>query len=369
MIADEPRPLAEIPTPFVVANGPAVRRNVARVASYAAAHGLAVRPHAKTHKSLDVGRMQLEAGAAGLTVAKVGEAEVFAAICADLLLAYPVVDGAKARRLAAVAEGRAVRSVVDSDLGVRVLAEAARERGVEIGLLVDLDVGNGRTGCPSAVEAARLAKIVAGSKGVRFDGVFCYPGHVGGAAERQASLLGPVSDRLATLLDLLKTEGLKAAIVSGGSTPSLFQSHLVPQVTEIRPGTTVYNDVNTLAGGYCGLEDCAARVTATVVSTAVAGQVVIDAGSKTLTADRCGPAPDRGFGLVVEYSGATVRALNEEHGMVDVSRCATAPRLGQRVSIVPNHVCPCINLHDAFWWTEDGATARPLPVDARGRVA
>jgi D-serine deaminase-like pyridoxal phosphate-dependent protein len=363
------RPLTDIPTPFVLVHGPTVRRNIGRVASYAKAHGLAVRPHSKTHKSLFVGRTQLDAGAIGLTIAKVGEAEVFAAICDDLLLAYPVVDPAKAARLAAVAEGRTVRAAVDSELGVRTLAEAARARGVTLGLLVDLDIGNGRTGCPSAAEAHRLARLMAETPGVRFDGVFYYPGHVGGPAERQAAMMAQVSDRVAGLLDLLRSDGLEAGIVSGGSTPTLFHSHLDPHLTEIRPGTNIYNDVNTIAGDYCDLDDCAARVTSAVVSTAAAGQVVIDAGSKTLTSDRCGPDPDRGYGLVVEYPEAHVRALNEEHGMVDVSRCATAPRLGERVTVVPNHVCPCVNLHDVFWWTEDGETARPMPVDARGKVA
>lgn len=362
-------PLADIPTPFVLVDGPTVRRNVERVASYAEEHGLAVRPHAKTHKSRFVGRMQLEAGATGLTVAKVGEAEVFSGICDDLLLAYPVVDAAKARRLAAVAEGRRVRAAVDSTLSVQALAAAARERGVELGLLVDLDVGHGRTGCPSAAEALRLARAIAETGGVRFDGVFYFPGHVGGPYGGQSSALAPVAERVGELLGLLKAEGLEASVVSGGSTPSLFQSHLDPHLTEVRPGTSVYNDVNTLAGGYCELADCATRVVATVVSTAAAGQVVIDAGSKTLTSDRCGPDPGRGFGLVVEYPASVVRALNEEHGMVDVSGCASAPRLGERVTVVPNHVCPCVNLHDAFWWTEDGETARAAPVDARGRVA
>lgn len=363
------RPLAEIPTPFVLVHGPTVRRNIERVTSYAKTHGLAVRPHSKTHKSLFVGRMQLDAGAIGLTVAKVGEAEVFAALCDDLLLAYPVVDPAKAARLAAVAEERTVRAAVDSEVGVRTLAEAALARGVTIGLLVDLDVGNGRTGCATSAEALRLARLIAETPGVRFDGVFYYPGHVGGPAERQAAMMAQVSGRVGELLDLLRSDGLEAGIVSGGSTPSLFHSHLDPRLTEIRPGTNVFHDVNTIAGGYCGLDDCAARVTATVVSTAAAGQVVIDAGSKTLTSDRCGPDPDRGYGLVVEHPDAHVRALNEEHGMVDVSRCATAPRLRERVTIVPNHVCPCVNLHGVFWWTEDGETARLMPVDARGRVS
>jgi D-serine deaminase-like pyridoxal phosphate-dependent protein len=139
-------------------------------------------------------------------------------------------------------------------------------------------------------------------------------------------------------------------------------------MTEARPGTYVYHDMNGVHGGYATLADCAARIHCTVVSTAVPGQFVIDAGSKTLTQDRCGPAPDSGFGYVVEYPSAKIVKLTEEHGQVDCRACDRAPKVGDRVTVIPNHICPCINLQDRVWWREDGEAPQPIDVDARGRV-
>jgi D-serine deaminase-like pyridoxal phosphate-dependent protein len=196
----------------------------------------------------------------------------------------------------------------------------------------------------------------------------CYPGQVVQSSEAQADPLAQVAARLEEAIDLWRRAGLPVEIVSGGSTPSAFQSHLVPQYTEIRPGTYIFNDTNTVRGGYCGWEDCAARIVATVVSDAVPNQVVLDAGSKTLTSDLCGWARESGHGFIVEYPDARISKLSEEHGQVDVSRCDRRPALGERVTIVPNHICPCVNLQDVVWWTENGGPLQPLPVDARGRV-
>ena len=165
------------------------------------------------------------------------------------------------------------------------------------------------------------------------------------------------------------TTGLQARIVSGGSTPTAFQSHLVPEYTEIRPGTYIYNDMNTVRGGYCRLDDCAARIVCTVVSTAVPGQVVIDAGSKTLTSDRCSPAPDSGHGYVVEYPEAVITRLSEEHGQIDIRACSQRPQIGERVTVIPNHICPCVNLQDArLVARRRQGELRELPIDARGRL-
>jgi D-serine deaminase-like pyridoxal phosphate-dependent protein len=126
--------------------------------------------------------------------------------------------------------------------------------------------------------------------------------------------------------------------------------------------------MNSVHGGFASLDDCAARVIATVVSTAVPGQVVIDAGSKALTSDRCGPAPESGHGHIVEYPRAKVTKLSEEHGQVDVRGCDRSPKVGERLTVIPNHICPCVNLQDNVWWREDGEPPRAIPVEARGKV-
>jgi D-serine deaminase-like pyridoxal phosphate-dependent protein len=358
----------DLPTPAILIDADAVRRNIERMAKYAREHNLRLRPHTKTHKSALLGKMQVEAGAAGLTVAKAGEAEVMATATDDLLVAYPAADPRRCATLAMLARGRTVRVAVDSPAAADTLSGAAGAAGSTIGVLIDLDVGLHRTGVQTPGEALALARHVSRRPGLRLDGIVFYPGHVGGPPAAQEDKLRTVDAKLAQTIDLWADNGFQAQIVSGGSTPTAFQSHLVTRMTEMRPGTYVYHDMNGLRGGYASLDDCAARVVATVVSTAVPGQFVVDAGSKTLTTDRCGPAPDSGHGLVVEYPRAKIAKLTEEHGQVDATACERLPKVGERVTIVPNHICPCINLQDQVWWREDGEPPRAIPVDARGKV-
>jgi len=359
---------ASFATPLLVVDAAAVRSNLQRMVEYCRQHDLALRPHAKTHKSRKLARLQLEAGAAGLTVAKVGEASVMAQTGADLLLAYPAVDDARTRRVAEIARHNTIRVAIDSRLAADRLASAARRLGTQIGILVDLDVGMGRTGVQTPQAALALAQHVDRAAGIRFDGLMCFPGHIWGQPDSQAPQMEEISAKLDETLYRCQEHGLEASIVSGGSTPTALQSHLVPELTEIRPGTFVYYDWNCVTGGYCRIEDCAARIVATVVSDAVPNQVVIDAGSKTLTSDRCPWDPDSGHGHLVEYPDAKIAKLHEEHGQVDVSGCRQRPSIGERVTVIPNHICPCVNLQDHFWWHDDGQLER-LPVEARGKLS
>ena len=354
-------------TPYVCIDRDVLWRNLDRLATYAAAHGLKLRPHAKTHKSRKIAVWQLERGAIGLTVAKPSEAEVFADICDDLLLAYPIVDAARADWVAQLAHRVDMKVAVDSEHAVTVLSRAAMAAGETIGVLVDLDVGLHRTGVQSPSAAVELAQVIERSPHLELRGLFCYPGHVWVAAHSQQSALNAVAEQLEAVLEVWKRHGLSAAIVSGGSTPTAYQSHLVRHLTEIRPGTYPFNDMNTVLGGYATLDECAARIIVTVVSDAVFGQVVIDAGSKTLAADRCISGPESGYGYVVEYPEARISKLSEEHGQVDVSRCAARPKIGERLSVIPNHICPCINLQDRVWMKIAERQYEPLAIEARGR--
>jgi D-serine deaminase-like pyridoxal phosphate-dependent protein len=353
-------------TPSMVIDAKTVYRNIERLAQYAEEHDLDVRPHSKTHKSRQLAALQMSAGAIGLTAAKVGEAETMADVADDILLAYPAIDPARTARLVQLAEHVTVRVAMDSTEGAKRLGEAANRHSATIGILVDLDVGLGRTGVQSASAALKMAQYIDATPGLRLDGLFCYPGHINMPAAEQQAALAAVSDKLAETLRLWSDHGLQARIVSGGSTPTAFQSHLVPDYTEIRPGTYIYNDMNTVRGQFCSLDDCAARLVATVMSTAVPGQVVIDAGSKTLTSDLCGPAPDSGYGHVLEYPEARIVKLSEEHAQVDVRSCASAPHLGERVTVIPNHICPCVNLQDSVWWRDEDGQLQELTIDARG---
>jgi D-serine deaminase-like pyridoxal phosphate-dependent protein len=365
------RPLVrveEIPTPFLRIRPRVVADNIARMAQYAKSKGLSLRPHAKTHKSLRVAAMQLDAGAIGLTVAKPSEAEVMAQVCHDLLIAYPIVQPAAAQRVANLAaQGNRMTVAVDSLAAAQNLAQAAMSAGVTIDLLVDVNLGFGRTGIGELESVLTLAQFIHATPGIEFAGIFCYPGNVMGPPDTQHDALSLQSERLIEVKSALLSVGLSPRIVSGGSTPTGVQSHFNPQLTEIRPGTYVYNDRMCVTGGHATFDQCAAIVIATVVSDAVPGQVVVDAGSKMLTSD--GALHVDGHGHVLEFPEAVIRRLSEEHGMIDVSACPKPPVIGQRISIVPNHICPCINLTDATYWANDEDNVAEIDwVDARGCV-
>lgn len=353
-------------TPALIIDGEVTLRNLNRLADYGVQHELDIRPHTKTHKSRQLADLQIGLGAVGLTAAKVGEAELMSEVADDILLGYPAIDPARTKRLAHLAKHVTLRVAIDSVEGIKLLGAAANRAKATIGILVNLDVGMGRTGVQTPSESLKLAQLIDATAGLRLDGLFCYPGHIQQPPGEQADALDAVSRKLGHTLDLWGSHGLEARIVSGGSTPTAYQSHLVPEYTEIRPGTYIYNDMNGVRGGFCQLEDCTARIVCTVVSTAVPGQVVIDAGTKTLTSDKCGPAPDSGHGYIVEYPEAVINKLTEEHGQVDIRTCAKVPQIGERVTVIPNHICPCINLQDSVWWRDENGELVELPIDARG---
>lgn len=358
----------QLDTPCVIIDSVVVERNIERMAAYCRKHGLRLRPHTKTHKSLKIAELQIAAGAGGLTVAKPGEAQVMASLGEEILIAYPPVTRASLEVVRDLLTKGEVTVALDSQQAIERLEHALPEGGRRAGVLVDIDVGLGRTGVQSPAESVRLAKRIDASTRLRLRGLFCYPGHIWKTPENQTALLNEFSNVLEEHLQHWKNAGPHAQIVSGGSTPTAYQSHLVSGLTEIRPGTYVYNDMNTVHGGFCSLSDCAVRLLTTVVSTAVKGQVVVDAGNKAISPDRCIPAPDTGHGFVCDLPGAKVTHLSEEHGQIDVSSCERPPQVGDRLTIIPNHVCPTINLTDSAWWITAEGQAEPLTIDARGMV-
>lgn len=358
----------EVPfTPAVVVDLPTVRRNIAKLVTYARKHNLKVRPHTKTHKSLRVARMQVEMGCSGLTFAKLGEIGAMGAATDDVLLAYPALDDYRRTHLTEIAKSKSLRVAFDSATAAERIGAAAKSAGVTIGVLADIDTGHHRTGVQSPADLLKLAQVVDKTPGLRLDGIFCYPGHIKGPVAEQIEALKPVQAILEESLALYKKSGLNTGIVTGGSSPACFLSHHVTAYTEIRPGTNVYNDMNQVDGGVATLDECAARVVCTVISDAVPGKFVLDGGSKTFFSDRNAFQP-HSFGHVVEYPGAYVTRFSEEHAEVDASKCDRRPKLGERVTVIPNHICPCINLHDTVWFRESDGTLQQSPVDARGKI-
>jgi len=355
-----------VETPAALVDLARVRRNLDRVQSYLAAQGLQWRPHIKTHKSLTLARMQVGAGCTGLTVATPLEAEVVAQATSDLLVAHPPLPP-KATRLMGLPDSVRLRVALDSRTALDALAAAAStaERPVEV--LVEVDAGMGRVGVQSPADAVRLARDVASRPWLSYRGILFYPGHIRVPGPEQDGLLERTAERVGQTLRALSDAGLPAQVVSGGSTPTLWQSHRIPGVTEIRAGTCVFHDRDMWTLGVCDLEEVAYSVLATVVSDAVPGQVVIDAGSKALAKEelRGGGA---GYGIVLDRPEVVVRSLSEEHGILDLSGTSWRPQVGDRVCIVPNHVCVSVNLQDRLWAVEPDGTLLPLPLEARGRL-
>ena len=360
--------VSEIDTPALVVDLDIMERNLARVAIYAKEHGIRLRPHTKTHKSTRIGRRQLESGAAGLTVAKVSEAEVMlGAQPADMLVAFPVVGRPKLDRLMEVARKTHVTVALDSMEAAQPLSAAARAAGVEIGVLAEIDAGLGRVGVAPG-EALALAQAIRKLPGLAFDGITFYPGHIKLMdAEGQAAMQA-VGQLLAGLVSEFQRAGVPVKIVSGGSTPTLFHSHTLGDLTEIRPGTYVFNDLNTVRSGGCAMEDCAASILATVVSTARPGQMIVDGGSKTFSSDRPVNGPDVTFGQVAEAPGARFHKMNEEHGFIDISRAERKFAVGDRVHIVPNHICVAVNLHQQVYGIRGDQVEEVWQVEGRGKL-
>jgi D-serine deaminase-like pyridoxal phosphate-dependent protein len=347
--------LDELETPVLTADLAAVERNIAAMQHYCDEHGLALRPHIKTHKVPEIARMQVDAGARGLTCQKLGEAEVMAdAGFDDILISFPLVGEAKAERLAALARRADMGVVGDSAAVATGLAEVLARHGLEVDFLVECDTGFGRTGVQSPEEAAELAALVERLEGLRFVGLMTYPS------------LPETGPWLRAAREAIERAGIAVECVSVGGTPTARRTHEVDGATELRVGTYVYGDRACIANGSVALEDCALRVVATVVSTPTRDRAIIDAGSKTLTSDPAIGAT--GFGLLVEHPEAALYNLNEEHGYVDVSACARSPEVGERVTIVPNHACATANMHDAVHVHRGGEIVGKLATAARGKV-
>lgn len=343
-----------------------VRSNAHRVVDYAGRHGLSWRPHVKTHKSTQIARIQLESGAQGLTVATPREAEVMATVCHDLLLAHPPVGAARIARILALPPEVRLSVALDDGGALDAFAAAAAQVDRKVGVLLEVDMGMGRVGVSSLDVLVALAERCASLSHVDYRGILFYPGHLRDPGPAGEEGFQRLRRRLAEVLEELERVGLPPSVVSGGSTPLLWRSHELEGLTEIRPGTTIFNDREALAAGVAGEDDLAYTVLATVVSAPSPGRVVVDAGSKALSREEF-RGPGGGFGALVEPAGVLVGRLSEEHGILDLGHVDWTPRVGDRVRIIPNHVCVSVNLQDHLV-VVDGERVESWPVQGRGRL-
>jgi D-serine deaminase-like pyridoxal phosphate-dependent protein len=349
--------LENLETPVPIINVDVVEHNVKRWQARCDAVGLANRPHIKTHKLAGLAQYQLAQGAKGITVQKLGEAEVMAdAGISDILLTFNAVGQNKITRLASLAERVSISVVADNHDMLEGLALAGKTAGRTITVLVECDTGAGRNGVQSAAEALRLAQAVDAKHDLRFGGLMTYAG-VG--QRLQAELF------LTEARQLCEKSGLAVDVVTSGGSPDMWKEEGLAALTEYRAGTYVYFDRSLVARGTCDYHDCALMVLTTVVSRPTPERAILDAGTKSLTSDLLGL---EGYGVAHELSDARVYAANEEHGYLDISHLSQKPSIGDLVRIIPNHVCPVTNLFSEVVFTKGDDVLGAVRVDARGLV-
>jgi len=347
-----------------------MRRNIAEMASFAASLEVALRPHIKTHKTPKIAKLQLAAGAVGITCAKLGEAEVMVdeAQVSDVLIAYPIVGEAKMRRLLALMERARVIVAVDSREVGEALGHAVQAADRQLEIYIEVNTGHNRAGARAGEEAVALGLDLARIPGWRPIGVMTHEGQANSADpdEIEATAIA-AGEALVETAEQLRERGIEIEQVRVGSTPAAIYTPTVPGVTEMRPGTYVFNDNSAFRYGRIGPADCALRILATVVSRPAPDRAILDSGSKTLTMDPSAGHP--GHGYIVGHPNAHIVRLSEEHGIVELPpEEEEGFRIGDRVEIIPNHVCPAVNLQDELFIVREGQLVDTWRISARGKV-
>jgi D-serine deaminase-like pyridoxal phosphate-dependent protein len=349
------KPVSDLDSPAVTVDLDIMEANLRCVQAHLSKHGIGNRPHIKTHKIPALGKMQMQAGAMGITCQKLGEVEVFAdaGVADDVLLTYNIVGWLKTERLVALSKRLKKLTVVfDNEYVAKGIAETAKRHGTTVRFLVECDTGFGRNGVQTPQEAFDLARA-AMKLGLQFEGLMNFPNR-----EKTGAFFTEA-------LRLFKGAGIPVPVVSGGGTPALWSAQDLPMLTEHRAGTCIYNDVMMVESKAATWDNCAMRVRATVVSRPTDGRCIIDAGTKVLTSDQYFV---KGYGHVLEYPEAAIPSLSEEHGVIDISKCKDKPSIGDIVHVVPNHCCVVSNMVDEVYGVRGGTVEVVWPVAARGLV-
>ena len=344
-------------TPCAVIDLDVVEQNIKRAQTLCDDAGVANRPHIKTHKSPLLANMQIEAGAKGITCQKLGEAEVMAASgITDIVLATNLLGAARSGKLAALLKQMPLKACADNPVTLAAYSQAASDAGRALDVMIECDTGQQRAGVETPGEALAMAKIIKDDAMLNFAGLLFYPPL--DAWPQTQKFFDELSAGLAEA-------GLKADIVSTGGTPNFANIGKLKGATEHRAGTCIFNDRMMIATGFAQLEDCAYRVYTSVVSRAGENRGILDAGSKTLTADT-GGFDD--FGLILEHPAARIHKFAEEHGFLDLGSCNHKPAVGDIVRVVPNHVCVSVNMMEQLVAVRGDEIVDVIPVAARGRL-
>lgn len=359
--------LYDLDTPALIVDYTILERNIARMTDVVTTAGKVLRPHTKTHKCIEIASMQVKAGAGGITVAKLGEAEVFAAAgFTDIFIANLVVGEQKLQRLVRLAHDCALTIGVDSAAVLEPIGEGADRAGVEIGILIEVDTGHGRAGVRDPEQAAVLSSIAHRYHRLRLRGVYTHQGHAYRAsAPTLTALCEDVIRRLVACRDAIELHGdHPLEVVSVGSTPAAETMARMPTVTEMRPGNYVFYDATQVRLG-APPDRCALSVLASVVATPSPTEALLDAGSKSLSGDR---DPVHGYGYVHGDPFARVDWCSEEHGHLHLGLSHLRPKVGQKLRIVPAHACTCVNMYPWLWVVEGESVRERWPTAARDRL-
>lgn len=349
--------LDDLETPVPIIDFDVMLANLIRFQKHCDEVGIANWPHIKTHKLVPMAKLQMALGAKGLSVQKLGEAEVMAeAGLRDMLLTFNVVGELKLQRLSKLMRTSNIAVVADNHDMLAGLDLAAKNSGRKLEVLVECDTGMGRNGVQSPAEALALAQAIAKSPHLSLGGLMTYPP----AFKRKE-----IAEFFATTKSMLQKAGLPCPRISSGGSKDLWDKHGLEDVTEYRAGTYIYNDRQMVDAKSCTFSDCAEQVLSTVVSTPTANRAILDAGSKALTSDLGGV---QGYGVVQELGLAQIYAVNEEHGYLNTSSAPRQPKVGERLKITMNHTCPVNNLFDKVVFTRGNAVLGAVRVDARGMV-
>jgi len=352
-------PLDRLDTPALVVDMAVAEANLARMQRFVAGHGKKLRAHAKFHKSAWWAAKQLAAGASGICVAKLGEAEALAAGgIDDILVANEVTGAIKIERLVALAARAKVTVAIDDAANAREIAAAASARGVVVGALVDVDVRLKRCGVAPGAPTVALARTIAGLPGLRYDGLMGYEGHVRGDPDALRAETLAAMGRLEEAVAAATAAGLPPAIVSAGGTSNYTIGATVPCVTELQCGSYLFMDATY--GAEVPEFPPALWVVASVMSRPAPDRAILDAGFKAVS-EQLGPPRLEG------PPGATLLRLNAEHAIVRLEGEAQRLRVGDRLRLLPSKTETTINLHDEYWCVRDGLLEAVVPVDARGR--
>ncbi len=373
MTAHSQRLLADtsaIDTPQLIVSEEIMQRNIAEMASFAKSIKVQLRPHIKTHKCLEIARLQIAAGAVGITCAKVGEAEVMVneGGIDDVLLAYPIVGPLKYQRIVSLMEKARIAVAVDGTTAIETIGRAMAHHERVIDIYIEVNTGQNRSGVMWGEETVKMAQLIDRHPNLRLSGIMTHEGHVAFVDVEQIAAEAKVAgEKMVDTAGMIRKQGIDLKTVSVGSTPAARLTPTVPGITEMRPGTYVFNDSSLFRfGDTWTVDDCAARFVATVVSRTADDRCVIDAGSKTLAMDPS--KAHEGHGYIVGHPDVIITKLSEEHGVCQLPAGEKGFQVGDTVEVIPNHICPTVNLMDQMAIVRDGKVIDYWKIAARGKV-